>query len=242
MPTPATSDNKFPIAADAIVVMPRTRPSLTSIVSPAMIMIALSINPNPTKGTPAANAVEMSCFLRADKACDSGFGSARELHAPCKGAWDIATSLRRSAQHAAGARVYAFCYLVGGSFLVPSLSLTATERENQTAQALEMVLWRDRDEADLGDGRGADLPNHSSWWARPQWLAPEEAAQIRWRDEREGGNRRKASNSHLLMTPSASRSILEKHPSVTLTPSFCPCKSRVGQPGGIFVRRPGGYS
>ena len=60
-PMPTTSDSRLPKPAAAKVDMPRVTPIDLSIASPAKIMITLSANPNPTKGTPFANAKRQSC-------------------------------------------------------------------------------------------------------------------------------------------------------------------------------------
>ena len=60
-PMPTTSDSRFPNPAAAKVDMPRVTPIDLSMASPAKIMITLSANPNPTKGTPFANAKRQSC-------------------------------------------------------------------------------------------------------------------------------------------------------------------------------------
>mmetsp|Transcript_37934 Transcript_37934/g.89425 ORF Transcript_37934/g.89425 Transcript_37934/m.89425 type:complete len:206 (-) Transcript_37934:251-868(-) len=52
---------RFPMAAAAIVVIPNATPSSASIISPARIMMALSMKPKPTKGTDDASPTIHSC-------------------------------------------------------------------------------------------------------------------------------------------------------------------------------------
>ena len=60
-PMPTTSDSRLPKPAAASAEIPNVTPILLSIASPARIMITLSANPNPTKGTPFASARRQSC-------------------------------------------------------------------------------------------------------------------------------------------------------------------------------------
>ena len=48
----------FPIAAAHMVLIPSETPRLVSMASPATIRIALSMNPNPTKGKPVVRATK----------------------------------------------------------------------------------------------------------------------------------------------------------------------------------------
>mmetsp|Transcript_4831 Transcript_4831/g.10998 ORF Transcript_4831/g.10998 Transcript_4831/m.10998 type:complete len:306 (-) Transcript_4831:2-919(-) len=72
-PTPATSEMVFPIAAAPMVDTVRIAPSSSSIKSPAMIMMELSMKPNPTKGTADAIATIYSCCRVGGRSTSSLF-------------------------------------------------------------------------------------------------------------------------------------------------------------------------
>mmetsp|Transcript_43202 Transcript_43202/g.113472 ORF Transcript_43202/g.113472 Transcript_43202/m.113472 type:complete len:259 (+) Transcript_43202:996-1772(+) len=60
---PTTSEMRLPNPAAANVERPNLTPRVASIRSPTRIMMALSANPKPMKGTPPASASVSSCLL-----------------------------------------------------------------------------------------------------------------------------------------------------------------------------------
>ena len=79
-PTPAMSLSRLPNPAAAIVESANVAPMLISMYSPAMIMMALSMNPKPTKGIACAANMDhrtpLESVPEASGETDESFGDA----------------------------------------------------------------------------------------------------------------------------------------------------------------------